>query len=109
MKDVLEKFFTHPLSYKSVWRANLDMFQTDLDRQRFYPGVELLCVQRAREMGDAMAPEFVHELRGNKRWATRREILTLVTKEPESLTNQRASSLIRCFFDVDSYPLRHPQ
>jgi hypothetical protein len=34
-------------------------------------------------VGDAMAPEFVHEQRGSKRFEGRLEILSLPRKEPE--------------------------
>jgi hypothetical protein len=81
--DVIEKFFAYPLSDKPIWCVDQYLFSADLEAQRFYPGVELLCVQRTREVGDAMAPEFVHEKRGNKRREGRLRILSPHRKYPE--------------------------
>jgi hypothetical protein len=62
--NVLQKFSSYPVRNKPTWGIDQYLLGTNLNIKGLDPGVELLCVERSREVGEAMAPEFVHEQLG---------------------------------------------
>ena len=107
--DFVEKFAPDPIGDKAAWRIYQNLLGADLDRKRFDPGIQLLYVQRTREMGNAMAPEFVHEQRGGSWVEEGQRFYHCPGSSRKGLTNQGASGLMRDYFEVDHSLPRYPQ
>jgi hypothetical protein len=81
--DLRKKFVAHPLGHEPVGRAHDDAAGRGFHRQGLDPGVELLGVQRTLEMGEAMAPEVVHDEAGCEAFGREAGILAPRIREPE--------------------------